>query len=142
MWGTPARRRGARPSHGTRSSTSRLFGQITPKLPGRRSSASRSSRNRAAETRMAPSPGSSAPSGTWTKMSVAIFPFLTSGIDPLPERFDAEPLHRVDEELFGGIAQRGIGFDNVLDHVGAFRIRHRGTDQGAHRRVLVGAPAD
>src|ERR1700747_441512 len=118
MWGTPARRRGARPSHGTRSSTSRLFGQITPKLPGRRSSASRSSRNRAAETRMAPSPGSSAPSGTWTKMAVAIFAFLTRGIHPLPEWFDAEPLHRIDEKLVGAFAQRQIGFNNVLNHVG------------------------
>src|SRR5438132_13387415 len=98
---------------------SRLFGQITPTLP-RFNSASGSSRKRAAESSTGPSPGSSAPSATWKKMSVAICPFLTSGIDPLLERFNAEAFHRVDEKFFPGIAQREISFDDVLDHVGDF----------------------
>src|SRR4030088_1129045 len=91
---------------------------------------------------MAPSLGISASSATGTNTSVVILPCLTSGIDPLPERFDAEPLHRVDEEFFRTVAQRQIGFDNVLDHVGDFGIGHRGPDQRAHLRVFVGTAAD
>src|SRR5260370_38704866 len=98
----------------------RLFGQITRARPTRRESASGSSRNRAAEIRTAPSPGSGASSATWTNASPEILPFLTSGIDTLPERFDAEPLHRVDEKLIGTLAQRQIGFDNILDSVDDF----------------------
>src|SRR4029077_5503260 len=115
--------------YGTRSSTARLLGQITPSLPARLNNASGSSRNRAAETSTAPSPGNSAPSATWTKISVAIFPFLTSGINPLLEWFDAEPLNPIDEDLVGTFAQRKIGFDNILDHVGDFAIGHRRADQ-------------
>src|SRR5437870_3159908 len=121
---------------------SRLFGQITPSLPGRASKACGSSRNRAAGTRIAPSPGSSAPSGTWTNRSAAIFPSLTSGINPLPEWFDAEPLHRINEQFVGARAQGKIGFDNVLDHISDVDVRHRRSDQGAHLGILVGAAAD
>ena len=35
-----------------------------------------------------------------------------------------------------------ISFDNVLDHVGDFRIGHRGADQRAHLGLLVSATAD
>src|SRR3954465_10595358 len=101
---------------------SRLFGQITPVFPRRRESGSASLRNRAAEIRMAPSPGISASSVTGTNVSVVIFPSLTSAIAPPPERFDAEPLHRIDEELVRPLAQREVGLDNVLDHVGDFAI--------------------
>src|SRR3954471_23564242 len=69
-------------------------------------------------------------------------PFLTSGIDPLLEWFDAEPLHRVDEQLFLGIAQRHVGFDNILDDVCDLSIGHRRADQRAHLGLLVGATAD
>src|SRR5665213_3960400 len=121
---------------------SRLFGQLTPVLPARDASASGFSRNRAAETRMAPSPGSSASSATWISGSVTIFPPLTSGIDALPEGLDAKPLDRVDEEFVGPRAQRQIGFDDILDHVGDVAIGHRGADQGSDLGVLVGAAAD
>src|SRR6266850_273865 len=115
---------------------SRLFGQITPSLPARFRIASGSSRNRAAGTRIAPSLGSSAPSGTWTNRSAAIFPSLTSGIDPLPEWFDAEPLHRIDEQFVRARAQGEIGFNDVLDHVCNIDVRHRRADQGAHLGAL------
>src|SRR6478735_3658649 len=87
---------------------------------------------------MSPSPGSSAPSATWTNGSVVILAFLTSGIDPLLEWLDAQTLHRVDEQFFGTVAQGEIGFDNVFDHVGNFGIANGRADQHAHLRVLVG----
>src|ERR1700761_5686538 len=100
------------------------------------------SRKRAAETSTLPFSGSSPSSATRTKMSVAILPFLTSGINPLLERFDAEPLHRIDEQFVGALAQREVGFDDILDHVGNFAIRNRRSDQHAKLGVLVGAAAD
>src|SRR5579859_6947554 len=109
---------------------SRLFGQITPVDSTRRESASASSRNRAAEIRIAPSSGSGASSATWTNASPDILLFLTSGINPLPERFDAKPLDRVDEQFIGACAQREIGFDDIFDHVGNFAVWHGGSDQG------------
>src|SRR5581483_8364592 len=75
-------------------------------------------------------------------MSVPTLPFLTSGIDPLPERFDAEPLHRIDKKFVRALAQRKISFDDVLDHVGDFRKRNRRTDQNAKFGILVGTAAD
>src|SRR5258708_2354525 len=91
---------------------------------------------------MAPSPGISASSAKWTNVSVATFPCLTSGIDPLPEGFDAKPLHGIDEKLVGPGAQREIGFDNILDHVGDFTVGHRGADQRSDLRLFVGTAAD
>src|ERR1019366_2645332 len=133
---------GSRSRYGTRSSTSRLFGQITPVPPTRRDSASASPRKRAAEIRIAPPSGSGSSSATWTNASPMIFPLLTSGIDPLPERFNAKPLDRVDEKFVGALPKRQIGFDNILDHVGDLAIGHGGADQGADHRVLVGTAAD
>src|ERR1700746_1799551 len=75
-------------------------------------------------------------------MSVAIFPFLTSGIDPSPQWLAAEPLHRIDEKLVGAVAQRQIGFNNVLNHVGDFAERHGGPDQNAELGILCGTAAD
>src|SRR3984957_20786885 len=124
-----------------RSSTLRLFGQITPIL-ARRRNVSGSSRKRADEIRIAPSSGISASSATCRNASPEIFPFLTSGIDPLPERFDAEPFHRVDEQLIGTGAQRQVSLDNILDHIGDLAKRHGRPDQGANLGVLVGAAAD
>ena len=60
--GTPARQRRAGRDMARDRRRSRLFGQITPTLPARFSTASGSSRKRAAGTRIAPSPGNSAPS--------------------------------------------------------------------------------
>src|SRR5579864_7452688 len=131
-----------RSTNGTSSSTSRLFGQITPRFSNRSSKVCRFSRNRAAETSTAAPSGSSAPSGTCTKMSVTTLPFLTSGIDPLLERFDAEPLHGIDEKFVRALAQRKISFDDILDHIGDFRERNGGPDQDTKLGVLVGAAAD
>src|SRR3954465_7759551 len=111
---------------------------MTPTLPARFSRPSGSSRNRAAVTRIAPSSGNSAPSATWTNRSVVILPCLTSGIDPLLEWLDTEALHRIHEQLFGAVAQREIGFDNVFDHVGDFRIGYSRADQRPHLRAFVG----
>src|SRR5450631_3194725 len=91
---------------------------------------------------MAPSPGISASSARWINGSAVIFPPLTSGIDPLLERFDAKPFHGIDEKLVGPGAQRQIGFDNVLDHVGDVAIGHRGPDQFSDLGVFVGAATD
>src|SRR5205085_5534472 len=132
----------SRSRYGTRSSTSRLLAQITPSLPGRRNSASGSARNRAAETSTAPSRGSSASSATWTNGSGEILPCLTSGINALPEWFDAEPLDGIDEQFVRSRPQRQIGLDNVLDHVGDVGVSHRRPDQMAEFGVLVGAAAD
>src|SRR5579872_7185416 len=131
-----------RSRNGASSSTSRLFGQITPSFSNRSSKACGFSRNRAEETSTAVPSGSSAPSGTCTKMSVMILPFLTSGINPLLERFDAEPLHRIDEKFVGALAQRKIGLDDILDHIGDFAEGDRGPDQNAKLGILVGAAAD
>src|SRR5689334_14907174 len=121
---------------------SRLFGQITPILPGRLSSASASPRKRSAGTRMSPPSGSGVSTASLTKLSSAIFPPLTSGIDALLEGLDAEALHRVHEQLFGPLTQREISFHDVLDDVGNLVELDAGADQGAERGVLVGAAPD
>src|SRR5207248_7200350 len=91
---------------------------------------------------IAQSGGSGASSATWTKASSDIFPFLTSGINPLPEWFDTEPLHRIDEQLVGIGAQREVGLNNILDHISDFGIGHRRPDQASELCVLVGAAAN
>src|ERR1700726_5282752 len=90
---------------------------------------------------MARSPGRTASSATWTIGSAVIFPPLTSGIDALLERFDAKPLHRIDKKLVGPGAQREIGLDNILDHIGDFAIGHGGGDQRSNPGLLVRAAA-
>src|SRR5579864_2183653 len=121
---------------------SRLLGQITPILPRCPRMACGSSRNRLDETSTPPSAGSSASSATCAKPSAMMCPPLTSGIDALPERFDAEPLHAVDEQLVGAGAQRQIRLDDILDDVGDLAIGHGRPDQRAELGVLVGAAAD
>src|SRR6185312_16237526 len=121
---------------------SRLFGQITPTLPVRLSNASASLRKRSAGTRMSPPSGSGVSTASLTKLSSAIFPPLTSGIDALLEGFDAEALHGVDEQLLRPLAQRQIGFHDVLDDVGDLVKLDAGADQIAECGTLVGAPAD
>src|SRR5260370_17848289 len=90
---------------------------------------------------MAPSPGISASSATRINGSVVIFPPLTSGIDALLERFDAKPLHGIDEKLVGPGAQREIGLDNILDHIGDFAIGHGGAHQTSHPHPLAPLPS-
>src|SRR6202012_673671 len=110
--------------------------------PGRPSRPSGSARKRFAVTRIAACSGRSASSATWANTSSVIFPPLTSGIDALPEWFDAEPFHRVDEKLLGRGAQRQIGLDAVLDHVGDLVVLHARADQRAELALPVGAAAD
>src|ERR1700753_3448579 len=69
-------------------------------------------------------------------------PFLTSGIDALPERFDAEALDGVDEQFVRARAQREIGLDNILNDVGNFAVTHSRPDQRADSGMLVGTAAD
>src|ERR1700744_2311026 len=120
-----------------------LFGQTTPSLtPGRPSRPFGSARKRFAVTRIAACSGRSASSATWANTSSVIFPPLTSGIDTLPEWFDAEPLHRIDEQLVGARPQRQIGLDDILDHVGDLAVRHGRSDQRAEHGAFVGTAAD
>src|SRR5512139_941037 len=121
---------------------SRLLGQTTPTLPAPPSRPSASFRRRSADTRISPPGGSAASSARAIKESSAIFPPLTSGIDPLLEWLDAEALHRVDEKLLGPLAQRQIGLHDVLYHVGDLLELHAGPDQLPERSALVGAAAD
>src|ERR1700744_4393598 len=98
-----------------------------PVLPVRPRNPSGASRKRAAGTRIAAPSGASAPSARWMNVSSAICPSLTSGINALPERFDAEPLHHVDEQLGGG-TERQIGLGDILGQVGDVAIGHAGPD--------------
>src|SRR5438445_7878881 len=91
---------------------------------------------------MSPPSGSGVSTASLTKLSSTIFPPLTSGIDALLEGFDAEALHRVDEQLFRPLAQREIGFHDVLDDVGDFVELDAGADQIAKRSAFVGTAAD
>src|SRR5262249_5978653 len=88
------------------------------------------------------------PSGTGaspsqrTNRSSTTLPCLTSRIDALPERLDAEPLDSIDEQLVRPIAQLEIGGGDVLHHVGDIAIRYGRADQRAELRLLVAAAAD
>ena len=93
-------------------------------------------------SRTLPSAGIAASSATRAKSSVAIFPCLTSGIDTLPEWFDAQTLDGVDEQLFRPLAQREIGLDNVLHHIGNIAVWNGRSDQVAEFGILVRPAAD
>src|SRR5262249_39191748 len=69
-------------------------------------------------------------------------PALTSRIDALLERIDADPRDGIDEKLVRPLAQLEIGGGDVLDHVGDLAVRHRRTQNLAELGVLVGAAAD
>ena len=71
-----------------------------------------------------------------------IWPDLTSGIDALPEWFDAGSLDGIDEQLVRPIAQLNIGRCNILDDVGHLRTGHRGTEQHAKPGVFVSLAAE
>src|SRR5215468_1181958 len=102
---------------GSRSATLRLLGQITPTASLRRAKSSASARKRSAVTMIAPSSGTGSPSATRTNRSSATFPDLTSGIDALLERFDADAIDRIDEQFIGLLAQLQIGLGDILDDV-------------------------
>ena len=69
-------------------------------------------------------------------------PALTSGIDALLERLDAEALDGIDEKLVRPLAQLEIGGRDVLDHVRDLAVGHGRTQNLAELGVLVGAAAD
>src|SRR3981189_2131601 len=69
-------------------------------------------------------------------------PALTSRIDTLPERLDADALDRLEKCLVRPRAQLPIGFDNVLDHIRHLGVGHGRTDQRAEHRILVRLPPD
>src|SRR5262245_8965994 len=69
-------------------------------------------------------------------------PALTSRIDALLARIDADARDGIDEKLVRPLAQLEIGGGDVLDHVGDLAVRHRRTQNLAELGVLVGAAAD
>src|SRR5262249_22495476 len=69
-------------------------------------------------------------------------PPLTSCIDALLERLDADPLDGREEYLVRPFAQFEIGCHYIFNHVRHLRVGHGRPDQRAERRVLVGAAAD
>src|SRR5262245_52517910 len=86
--------------------------------------------------------GTGASSSTRTKRSSTMRPALTSGIDALLERFDAEALDGLDEGFGRPLAQLEIGGAGVLDHAGDPAVRHGGTENRAQPRGVVGPGAD
>src|SRR5262245_13795703 len=86
--------------------------------------------------------GTCASSSPRTNRSSMIRPALTSGIDTLLERFDAEALDRLDEVLVRPRAQLEIGSGDVLDHVGDLAVPHGGTENGAEPGGVVRPAAD
>src|SRR6266566_6700724 len=127
---------------GASSATLRLLGQMTPVGPSRRTSASASARKRAAETITGKRSGTSASSATRAKPSATMRPSLMSCMDALLERLDADAFHGLEEDFPGPLAQLHVSRDDVLDHVDDLAVRHRGTQQRAELRVLVGAAGD
>src|SRR5271156_5431634 len=87
-------------------------------------------------------PGIGASSSARTNGSSTIWPALTSGIDALPEWFDAGSFDGIDEQLVRPLAQLDIGGGDILNDIGHLRVRHGGTDQLAKPGVLVGLAAE
>src|SRR5919197_6298881 len=120
----------------------RSFGHSTP-IGAWRSTRSRASARSRVAGRMTGTPsGTGASSSTRTNRSSTRWPALTSGIDALLERLDADPFDGVDEMLVRPLAQLEIGSGDVLDHVGDLAVRHGGAENGAEPGVVVGAAAD
>src|SRR5215510_10672035 len=69
-------------------------------------------------------------------------PTLTSRIDTLPERLDADALDGIEKDLVRPRAQLEISFDDVLDHIRNLGVWHSRTDQRAEHRILVRLAAD
>src|SRR5215469_2707550 len=96
----------------------RSFGQITPTGVGRKTRSRASAARRAADTSTGTPSGSTASSATRANGSSTTRPALTSGIDTLLERLDANPTEGVEENFVGPRAQFEVGGGDVLDHVG------------------------
>src|SRR5262249_27855227 len=115
---------------------------MTPVGAWRNTSSRASAKSRVAgKITLTPS-GTGASSSTRTKRSSAMPPALTSGIDPLLERLDADALDGIDEKLVRPRAQLEIGGGDVFDHVGDLTIGHRRPQNRAQLGVLVGAAAE
>src|SRR5215472_3520256 len=109
-----------------------------PSEPSRRINASASARKRCAGTMIGTRSGigSSGPTRTWRSSTMR--PFSMSGIDAVPEWFDAGALERIDKQLIAARAQRQIGGGDVLDHVGDLGVGHSRADQRAELGMIVG----
>src|SRR5262245_23817280 len=115
---------------------------MTPVGAWRRTRSRASARSRVAGRITAMPSGTGASLSTRAKRSSIMRPALTSGIDALLERLDADALDGIDEELVRSLAQLEIGGGYVLDHVGDLAIRHRRTQNRAELGALVGTAAD
>src|SRR5262245_662743 len=105
---------------------------MTPVGICRRTRSRASAKSRVAGTTTATPSGTGASSSTRTKRSSMIRPALTSRIDALLERIDADARDGIDENLVRPLAQLEIGGGDVLDHVGDLAVWHRRTEE---RRV-------
>src|SRR5262249_1498901 len=115
---------------------------MTPVGICRRTRSRASANTRFAGTRTAPPSGTGASSSTRTKRSSMIRPALTSRIDALLERIDADARDGIDENLVRPLAQLAIGGGDVLDHVGDLAVRHGRTQNLAELGALVRGATD
>src|SRR5262249_11662942 len=115
---------------------------MTPVGICRRTRSRASAKSRVAGTTTATPSGTGASSSTRTKRSSMIRPALTSRIDALLERIDADARDGIDESLGRPLAQLEIAGGDVLDHVGDLAVRHGRTQNLAELGALVGAAAD
>jgi hypothetical protein len=58
-------------------------------------------------------------------------PDLTSGIDALLERFDAEAFDGVDKQFIRPLTQIEIGLGEIFNHIGDVVVGNGRTDQGS-----------
>src|SRR5262249_14922592 len=125
---------------GAIASTSCVLGTRTPMGALRPISASRSACQRLSGTITGASAGSGSASPTFCQGSSTTWPPLSSGINALLERRQADPAIGVEETL-AGTAQRHVGVDHVLDLIDHLFGRNRGPEDRAQRRVIGFAAA-
>src|SRR5262249_14411686 len=86
--------------------------------------------------------GTGALSSTRTNRSSTMRVDLTSGIDSLLERLDADARDGIDENLVRALAQLEVRGGDVLDHVSDLGIGHRRPEDLAELGVIAGLAAD
>src|SRR5476651_1197336 len=86
--------------------------------------------------------GSGASSRTRTNGSSMTRPALTSRIDALLERFDADAPDGVEEDFIRPRAQLKISRNDILHDIRHFCIRNGGSEQCTELGILVGTAAD
>src|SRR5262245_57361540 len=101
-----------------------------------------SARNRSAGMITGTPSGIGASSRTRTYSSATTRPPLTSRIDTLPERFNADALDRVEKDLVRPCAQLQIGRHDILDHVRHLGIGHGRANEGTQLGILISLPTD